>query len=52
MSAEEFKVLEAQINQLDRETACRVALLVVECGASLSLALEAVQDATSDESEP
>jgi hypothetical protein len=44
MSAEEL-TLEAQIEALDRETACRVALLVVECGASLSLALLAVQDA-------
>jgi hypothetical protein len=51
MSAEEFKALDEQIKALDQETACRVALLVVECGASLSLALEAVQDATSDASE-
>ncbi|MFL5806167.1 MAG: hypothetical protein ACJ8CR_31110 [Roseiflexaceae bacterium] len=51
MSAEEFTTLEEQIDALDRETACRVARLVVECGASLSLALEAVQDATTDMSE-
>jgi hypothetical protein len=52
MSAEEFTALEAQIDALDKATACRVALLVMECGASLSLALEAVQDATSGMSDP
>lgn len=52
MSAEEFTALEEQIDALDKEIACRVALLVVECGASLSLALEAVRDATPDVSEP
>jgi len=52
MSAEGITTLEEQIEALDQETACRVVRLVVECGASVSLALEAVQDATPDESEP
>jgi hypothetical protein len=46
--AEEITAIEEQIEALDRETACRVARLVVECGASLSLALLAVQDAAPD----
>jgi hypothetical protein len=52
MSAEEFTALEEEIEALDRETACRVARLVMECGASLSLALEAVQAAEPGLSEP
>ena len=50
--AEEFTALEAQIEALDTQTACRVARLVVECGASISLALLAVQDADPGVSEP
>jgi hypothetical protein len=52
VSAEEFTTLEELIEALDQETACRVARLVVGCGASISLALEAVQVATPDASEP
>ena len=38
-------VLAAQVDQLDCETARRVARLVLECNASLQLALSAVQEA-------
>lgn len=47
MSLEEINVLEAQVSALDRETARRVTHLVTQCGASLKLALQAVQDADS-----
>ena len=42
MAPEEFKALEAQIEALDKESACRVA-----CGASIPLALQAVADANA-----
>ncbi len=45
MAAQPFAALEAQMNALDHDTALRVALLVLECQASLELALIAVQDA-------
>jgi hypothetical protein len=47
MAPEEFTALEAQIDALDNESACRVARLVVECGASVPLALLAVADANA-----
>jgi hypothetical protein len=45
MAAQSFAGLEAQLNTLDHATACRVAILVLECQASLELALIAVQEA-------
>ncbi len=45
MSPQKIAELEAQINALDQETAYRVTRLVMGCGASLQLALQAVQDA-------
>jgi hypothetical protein len=45
MAPEEFTALEAQIDALDSESACRVARLVIECGASIPLAMQAVADA-------
>jgi hypothetical protein len=45
MAPEEIAALAAQVNQLDRETARRVARLVLECNASLRLALSAVHEA-------
>ena len=45
MGSEEHAALEAQVNALDTETARRVARLVLECRASLPLALLAVRDA-------
>jgi hypothetical protein len=45
MAAQPFTALEAQMNALDHDTALRVALLVLECQASLELALIAVQEA-------
>jgi hypothetical protein len=47
MAPEEFTALEAQIDALDRESACRVARLVIECGASIPLAMLAVADANT-----
>jgi hypothetical protein len=47
MAPHELTALEMQVNALDRETARRVARLVLECRASLPLALLAVQDADS-----
>ena len=47
MAPEEFKALDAQIDALDNESACRVARLVVECGASIQLAMQAVADANT-----
>jgi hypothetical protein len=47
MAPEEFTVLDAQIAALDRESACRVARLVIECGASIPLAMQAVADANA-----
>jgi hypothetical protein len=44
MTPQEYAAL-ARIDTLDKKTACRVARLVVECGASVSLALSAVLDA-------
>jgi hypothetical protein len=44
MAPQEIAALTAQVNGLDRETARRVARLVLECNASLKLALSAVQD--------
>jgi hypothetical protein len=45
METFEQDALEAQINALDQDTARRVARLVVECHASVPLALRAVQEA-------
>jgi hypothetical protein len=45
MAPEEFTALDAQIDALDKESACRVARLVIECGASIPLAMQAVADA-------
>lgn len=45
MAPEEIAALAAEVNRLDRETVRRVARLVVECNASLRLALLAVQEA-------
>jgi hypothetical protein len=45
MAPEEFTALETQIDALDSESACRVARLVIECGASIPLAMQAVADA-------
>jgi hypothetical protein len=47
MAPHEIAKLTAQVNALDKETARRVARLVLECRASLELALLAVQDANS-----
>ncbi|HET9223068.1 MAG TPA: hypothetical protein VFO07_11215 [Roseiflexaceae bacterium] len=47
MAPEEFTELEAQIDALDQESACRVARLVIECGASIPLAMQAVADANA-----
>ena len=47
MAPEEFTVLDAQIAALDKESACRVARLVIECGASIPLAMQAVADANA-----
>jgi hypothetical protein len=47
MSREEMNILEAQVSGLDHETARRVTDLVTQCGASLNLAIQAVQDADS-----
>jgi hypothetical protein len=44
MASEEIAALAAQVNQLDRETARRVVRLVLECNASLRMALSAVQE--------
>jgi hypothetical protein len=46
MPLQDIAAIEAQIEALDKETACRVARLVVECGASVPVALLAVQDAS------
>jgi hypothetical protein len=48
MAPHEIAALEAQVNDLDRDTARRVARLVVECRVSLRLALLAVQDADTN----
>jgi hypothetical protein len=45
IASDEITALQAQVNQLDRDTARRVARLVMECCVSLQLALLAVQDA-------
>ncbi len=45
MAAQPLAALEAQVNALDKETARRVARLVLECRSSLELALVAVQEA-------
>ena len=47
MAPEELTALEAQIDALDKESACRVARLVIECGASIPLAMQAVADANA-----
>ncbi len=52
MSREEMNLLEAQVGGLDYETARRVTDLVTQCGASLNLAIQAVQDADSTIREP
>lgn len=48
MAPQEIVKLAAHVDSLDRETARRVARLVVECNASVALALRAVQDANHD----
>src|SRR5438128_1632541 len=45
MAPQEYAALAAKVNALDRETALRVARLVLECRSSLELALVAVQEA-------
>jgi hypothetical protein len=45
MTSSEQTVFDAHINTLDNDTARRVAILVVECHASIPLALQAVQAA-------
>ena len=45
MAPQEIAALAAQVEELDSETARRVARLVVECNASLRLALSAVNEA-------
>ena len=45
MAPEELTALDAQIDALDQESACRVARLVIECGASIPLAMQAIADA-------
>jgi hypothetical protein len=45
MTSQQIAALTAEVNALDKETARRVARLVLECRASLELALLAVQDA-------
>ena len=47
MAPEEITALDAQIDALDQESACRVARLVIECGASIPLAMQAVADANA-----
>ena len=47
MTSQQIAALTAEVNALDKETARRVARLVLECRASLELALLAVQDANS-----
>jgi hypothetical protein len=47
MEAVDQAALEARINTLDKDTARRVALLVVECHASVPLALRAVLEANT-----
>jgi hypothetical protein len=47
MAPEEFTALDAQIEALDQESACRVARLVIECGASIPLAMQAIADANA-----
>ena len=47
MAPEEFSALDAQIDALDSESACRVARLVIECGASIPLAMQAVADSNA-----
>jgi hypothetical protein len=49
MTSQDFAAIEAQIEELDKETACRVARLVVECGAPVPVALLAVQDANTSQ---
>lgn len=48
MATQESAMLAAHINDLDRETARRVARLVLECNASVALALRAVQAANQN----
>ena len=48
MAPQEFAALE-RIETLDKETARRVAQLVIECAASPSLALSAVLDADTSQ---
>jgi len=48
MAPHEIAALAAQVNALDKETARRVARLVLECHASLELALLAVQEANNE----
>ena len=45
MTPQHYATLAAQVNALDKDTARRVARLVLECRSSLELALLAVQDA-------
>ena len=47
MAPEELTALETQIDGLDKDSACRVARLVIECGASIPLAIQAVADANA-----
>lgn len=47
MTSQQIAALAAQVDQLDRETARRVARLVLECNASLQLAILAVQAANA-----